>query len=453
MSKEDNAVWRFFASVKLALFVLFILATTSIIGTLIPQNNPPEFYLEKFGPNLSRLFQVLDFHRMYNSWWFLALLMLFSMNLIICTLERLPNVWRMVVLDNLATEPERLEKMGQRAVFAASGAPATLTGPLQQLLKGQGWKASQTDRPDGTLLFAQKNAWSRLGVYMVHLSILVIFVGAIVGTVFGFKAGVLIPEGGSAKEVYEFGTQRAIPLDFEVRCDRFQIEYYPNGMPKEYVSDLIVVDPRRSGEPLTKTIEVNDPLSYKGITFYQASFQAINEFLIQIRNPVTNEEKLFRVPPGQQIQWPGSDISFGILSRQDAQRGDETQFKIWFSDGKGEPEVFWMQDATTVDLSRPDGKFAFSLKQLYATGLQVAKDPGVWIVYFGCSLMLLGLYAAFFLSHQRVWLHLRQEGDNGTRILLSGTSNKNQLGFERSFTGIAEAIKKHPSFTETEAAS
>lgn len=451
MSKQDNAVWRFFASVKLALFVLFILAATSIIGTLIPQNNPPDFYLQQFGPNLTRLFVILDLHRMYNSWWFLALLMLFSMNLIICTLDRLPNVWRMVVEDNLATEPERLEKMGQRTRFAASDMPASAADALLGVLRANGWKAKQADQATGTLLFAQKGAWSRLGVYAVHLSILIIFTGAIIGALFGFKAGVLIPEGQTVAEVYEYGTNRPIPLGFELRCDRFDLEYYANGMPKEYRSELTVTDQQRN-KTFTRSIEVNDPLSHRGITFYQASYEPTNEFLVQIENPVGKEKKLFRIPAGQQISWPGTEISFGIINMAEGERGNDTRFKIWFSDGKDEPSVFWMPDSVSATITRPDQEFVFSLKQMYATGLQVAKDPGVWVVYIGCGLMLIGLYVAFFLSHQRIWVYIRPEGGM-TRVLLCGTSNKNKIGFEQNFARLSEAIKNHPSFTDTEAAS
>jgi cytochrome c biogenesis protein len=103
MKKSENSIWRFFASVKLALFTLLILSVTSIIGTLIPQKNPPDFYLQEYGVNMARFFQILDVPNMYNSWWFVSLLLLFSVNLIVCTIDRLPNVWRMVVMDNLDT--------------------------------------------------------------------------------------------------------------------------------------------------------------------------------------------------------------------------------------------------------------------------------------------------------------------------------------------------------------
>ena len=85
--------------------------------------------------------------------------------------------------------------------------------------------------------------------------------------------------------------------------------------------------------------------------------------------------------------------------------------------------------------------YEVNVKQMYATGLQVAKDPGVWIVYIGCGLMLLGLYMAFFISHRRVWLYL-DESSAEHKLLLGGNSNKNKIAFNQIFTKLEEHIEK-----------
>jgi ResB protein required for cytochrome c biosynthesis len=76
--QKKNPLFSLFASVELALFLLFLLATTSIIGTLIPQNSPPDFYIQRYGHKTAQLLRLLDIPDMYNSWWFLALLALFA---------------------------------------------------------------------------------------------------------------------------------------------------------------------------------------------------------------------------------------------------------------------------------------------------------------------------------------------------------------------------------------
>ena len=91
--QKNNSIWQFFASVKLALVILFLIAVTSIIGTLIPQKEAAEFYISNYGPKAAQIFAVLDIPDMYNSWWFLALLFLLAFNLIICSIVRFPGVW------------------------------------------------------------------------------------------------------------------------------------------------------------------------------------------------------------------------------------------------------------------------------------------------------------------------------------------------------------------------
>jgi cytochrome c biogenesis protein len=442
MKKTDNMVWRFFASVRLALFTLLILATTSIIGTLIPQKNPPEFYVEAFGQRTAQFFQMLDVPNMYNSWWFIGLLLVFSINLIVCTIDRLPNVWHMVVMNNLDTDPERLEKMPQRQVFHARGDARALADIASGLLAKSGWKAQREDKPAGTLLFSQKMAWSRLGVYAVHLSILVIFAGAIIGSLLGFKAGVMIPEGSATDTVYETGTEKPIPLGFTVRCDDFNVSFYADGTtPKEFRSNLSVLDNGKTTID-KRPIIVNDPLDYKGITFYQSSYEPMQGFNVVITNTATKVSQSFQIPFGQKISWPEGGIDFGVINQQVRSRmGDVSTLKVWFSDGQGEPSMFWMDNNTTHPISSPTATYEFQASQVYATGLQVAKDPGVWTVYIGCILMLIGLYVAFFLSHRRVWVYIvRDEAADRCQILVCGASSKNKLAFEKEFAALVECF-------------
>lgn len=448
MKKTDNMVWRSFASVRLALFTLLILATTSIIGTLIPQKNPPEFYIENFGQRTAQFFQMLDVPDMYNSWWFITLLLLFSINLIVCTIDRLPNVWQMVVMNNLDIDPERLEKMPHRQVFHARGDAAALADTAATLLAKNGWKAQTANKPGGPLLFSQKNAWSRLGVYAVHLSILVIFAGAIVGSTLGFKAGIMLPEGRETDTVYETGTGKPLPLGFTLRCDNFNVSFYADGAtPKEFRSDLSVLE---NGKVTIdkRPIIVNDPLNYKGITFYQSSYEPMQGFNVVITNKTTKTRQTFQIPFGQKTSWTEGGVDFGVINQEVRSRmGDVNRLKVWFFDGQGEPSIFWMDNNATQTVSRPTAAYEFEASQVYATGLQVAKDPGVWTVYAGCLLMLIGLYVAFFLSHRRIWVYIaREEAADRCRILVCGATSKNKIAFEKEFTALVDSFTHDSTF-------
>jgi len=436
--KNKNSFWEFFTSVKLALFCFFTLAIASIVGTIIPQGKDTLFYIQKYGEQTAEVFRLLDVPNMYSSWWFVSILALFSINLIVCSIDRLPTVWKLVTMDNLETNVNRLEKMTPRMRFWTAKPMQEIAGEVEKTFSSAGWKPSRREGEGGIMLFAQKTPWVRFGVYIVHLSILVIFAGSIIGTFFGSKGSIMIREKSTMSQFFKFPDNARQPLDFEIRVNDFELTYYDTGAPKEYRSDLTVIDGGR--EVLHKSIVVNDPLDYKGYTFYQASYQAVDEYWVTIQNQNSGERKTFQARPGAELKWQEAGITFGIINLLQPDQWGRYRLKIWFSDGKGEPSVFWLDGETVVTVERLDAPYAFNSEQVFATGLQVAKDPGVWPVYIGCTLMLLGLIVAFFLSHKRLWIYIKEE-ENKTSLLVAGSSNKNKTGFENMFDALIEKFE------------
>ena len=433
-------VWKFFASVRLAIFLLALLALTSIIGTIIPQHQSAGFYAERYSQGMAAFLQALDIPSMYSSWWFVALLALLALNLIVCSFDRLPGVWRIMGADPTAMPAERIKKMPERASWQVGG---TVLPTVKTLLAVRGFKAVN-DR----LFVAEKGAWSRLGAYIVHLSILIIFAGALVGQHYGFKANLMLPEGDATDTVFLNQNRAPHPLGFTLRCDSFNVEYYDNGMPKDYLSRLTILEDGK--QILSRDIEVNHPLRYKGITFYQASYQPYNDFIIEFTKSGESQDKPQGEPQGkrhafvtsfqQQEEWREEDISFGVLNAEG--QGQRLQrLKLWLKKGGDEPQVLSLAAGEQADF----GPYKVRGRQLYATGLQVAKDPGVPLVYFGCGLLIFGLYVAFFLSHRRLFVLLEETEmaqGFGHTLLLAGTANKNRLGFARDFAALKGEIEK-----------
>ena len=441
MQNIKNDIWALLASVKLALFSFFILAVTSVIGTVIPQGKEMAFYVERFGPGTAKFFQILNVPNMYSSWWFIAMLVLFSLNLLVCTIDRLPNIWRLVNLDNLALELDRVLKMPKRQVFNSSLPAAELLGEIEKFLPGLPWKFVSAERDGGRLFAAQKGNWTRLGVIMVHVSILVIFAGAIIGAMFGYKGFVMIPESKSVNQIFAYDADRtAIPMGFSLRCDRFLLDIYDNGAPKEYLSDLVVI--KDGQEVLRKSIEVNDPLHYGGMTFYQSNYEAYDDgVVLEIENGASKAKKKFIIGFGEQVTWPEERLSLRVVNRQGSGMAGFARGQIWLKSGDAEPVQFWVNSGQSSLIERPTGNYVLSLRPLYATGLQVARDPGVWYVYLGCGMMLVGLYVAFFLSHRKIWLYISGSGV-GSTLRVAGASNKNKLGFENDFASLVGRLEQ-----------
>ena len=77
----------------------------------------------------------------------------------------------------------------------------------------------------------------------------------------------------------------------------------------------------------------------------------------------------------------------------------------------------------------------------FYTGLQVNRDPGVWVVYCGFILMIIGCYITFFMSHQQICIELVRTGKK-TEVIVAGTANKNKSGMQTKVNGFANKLAK-----------
>ncbi|SHJ98576.1 cytochrome c biogenesis protein [Malonomonas rubra DSM 5091] len=431
-----DRIWDFFCSLKLTIIILLLLALTSVIGTLIQQNAPAEEYIREYGQANYELFVKLQFIDMYHSWWFIGLLGLFSINLICCSIKHFPRVWKFVADPQLVASPGTLKNSANRAEYAVKEDAAQVSRRLSELLKKEYGKVTETEKDGKSYLFAQKGIYSRFGAYVTHLSILIIMAGAIIGNLWGYKAYVNIVEGTSTDKVWSRSGQQPVELGFTVRCDDFDVSYYPNSRrPKDYTSDLVVLE--NGKEVLKKTIEVNDPLTYKGITFYQSSYGPAGNafFKVKVTENATGKVLNLDARQGEHVKLPnGYAFAISNFTENDRQFGPAMQLSVNAPDGKpGRPFVVW-KNYPQFDVKRA-GIFSFELidfQEPQYTGLQVAKDPGVEIVWLGCFLMMFGSMSAFFFSHKRVWVCLETEAGK-TKIQLAANAHRNQAGFSLAF--------------------
>src|SRR3989304_2976132 len=87
-------IWNFLISLKLAIWMIILLAVTSILGTVIEQNQPMEKYLQEYGEGTIRVMSGLQLFDMYHSWWFSLLPPRFPRSPACSRIGRLPRaIW------------------------------------------------------------------------------------------------------------------------------------------------------------------------------------------------------------------------------------------------------------------------------------------------------------------------------------------------------------------------
>ncbi|MEI6306046.1 MAG: cytochrome c biogenesis protein ResB [Deltaproteobacteria bacterium] len=443
-----NKVWDFFCSLKLTISLLISLALTSIIGTIIPQGKIPPEYVAQISATKLQLYSKLGFFDMYHSWWFITLLYIFSLNLTSCSIKRLPHVFKFISEPTLLLTEAMRNSFSLKKEISFSAPLDAGQKKLAEFLAGE-FAAPVVSEHNGEYhLFSQKNPWSRLGVYVVHSSILVIFIGAIIGSLFGYKGFTAIVEGSTISHV-ETNSGKNIPLGFDLRCEQFSVSFYNTGAPKEFKSILTVLENGKPVKDYTNArIVVNDPLTYKGITFYQSSYGQADqgsEHYFTVASPGGGKSERFAAHEEGAAISLKNGASFKLLDTTQEVRqfmpgfsGPAARVEVTFK-GKS-PQVFIvLKNYPEVNAQRGDElvfNYEGSNAKMY-TGLQVAKDPGVWVVWLGCTMMVVGLYIAFFLSHKRVWVIVSKG-----HIRMYGNASKNQAAFQLQFEELSEKFKE-----------
>ena len=133
----------------------------------------------------------------------------------------------------------------------------------------------------------------------------------------------------------------------------------------------------------------------------------------------------------------------------------EAFFGVLIQENKAPIEIIIPSRIPGFDKMRK-GQVAVSVQNYtprYYTGLQVTKDPGVWVVYSGFMLLIAGCFITFFMSHQRVCVEIISSG-NKSKVTVSGFSNKNKLGMQQKVAHLSKKLQgvmdDAPSFSQSE---
>ena len=443
-----DKIWDFFTSLKLVIVLLLVLSIVSIVGTIIEQNKLPQEYYGYLRPETVELFGKLGLLDMYHSWWFTSCLALLALNIIACTMDRYPSIIKGMKKQNVVLD-EKLE-----AELTADLAKIKYTLSAEEVEKqvttlvGKDFSARPlvTEVEHARHFFYEKGKYSRLSFFLTHLSILVVFVGAITGSLLGFKGYVNINEGEMISSI-QTRKGEAKGLNFSVRCNSFSVDYYAGGAPKDYRSDLSVI--KDGKEVVRKTIRVNDPLSYEGITFYQSSYGGFpDDVTFEIRDKKGVPLGSVVAPFGKQVDVSGVNLKIEVADYQEhfhlpdgSEGGPAIGLNIYSA--AAPPEGIWVTPAQP-GVNR-DGAYSFVVKDLKMkkyTGLQVNKDPGVWLVWTGSIMLVVGIMMAFFMAHKKLWIRIRKDKKGRVEVTAGGTANKNKYAFSGELERLVKRLQE-----------
>lgn len=451
-----NPIWSFFASVRLTIVLLIVIASSSILGTIIPQQEEALRMMGRLPRGLVSALQALQLFDLYHSPWFLFLMLLLAVNLIVCSVNRFPRTWKVFQTARSRDAMGRFDGVSADRVFTAGGTPARVAAGLGRILERKFGHVRRTDQGGVFTLYGEKGAFSYFGVYVIHLSVLIILAGAVFGAISGFDGYVNIPEGATVDTVKLRGGKGTKKLDFAVRCDRFTVDFYENGMPKEFLSDLSFL---REGQVIhSGSLRVNHPIEFAGIRFYQASYgNGAGTALLVVRDG-RGGKKMLRVSAGEQFELPGRRATVSVLRIEENLMNMGPAVKLGVQSGEGGTAFWVFRHIREIEEANPGitkhvpqfdpglfKPFHFSLAGVetsYFTGLQVNTDPSVPVVATGAFLMVAGFMIVFLFSHRQIWVRVEGSAE-GSRVSVVGRCNRDPVGLSRDMDALA-AFGKNP---------
>jgi cytochrome c biogenesis protein len=413
--------YNFFSSVKITIFLLSLIAAGSIIGTVIKQRAPAEEYLSLFSESTFKFIKFFSLNDTYHSPWFTCLIVLFIVNLVLCTAGRISRFIRSGA--RTAGLPDERAMAEMEAHFYG---PGKTTDDVKKVLGASYRRYGES--AEGAVY--EKGLLSRYGVFIIHASVLLIILGGFLGATFGYKGYMVLMKGETSDRVAIRGERpEERSLGFSLKCDNFTVAFYPGGEPKDYVSAIKVID---NGKGVAqKDVRVNDPLYYKGVHVYQASYGRTPSFLFHIgdESVILRERETFR-KGGLQLM---------VVRFEKMVHNFGPGVLIAYMDN-GQPRTSWFlknvenlkkKQLEGVDVTLQD------IREEYYTGLEISKDPGVWVVWAGFALMLFGLYVNFFMYYRKIYVRSAQGG-----VIVAGLAPRRKEPFREDFARLKERVLK-----------
>jgi cytochrome c biogenesis protein len=411
--------FRLVADLRFSIFILLVISFFSITGTVIEQDQSIETYKANY-PLTNPVFGILTWDRIlqfgfdhvYSTWWFFLLIFLFGLSLISCTfLQQLPSL-------KIARRCQFFRKTSQfyRLKIFTTLNSFSFNKILSRIKQNQYSIFQQKN-----IVYCYKGLIGRIAPILVHFSMILVLLGTIIGSLFGFKAQEMIPktENFHIQNVLTNGQLTIIPKT-SARINDFWITYTKNKTVSQFYSDISILN-TRGNETDRKTISVNYPLIYNNIYYYQTDWNLIGLRFRTMNNEIM-EYPLLNILNNQNKVWltwisNTKSLNEGMIALIDNLEG---YCSIYNETGTflGNIEL-----NETINFKQP-----FTLLEIISsTGLQIKTDPGIPVIYIGFFFLMLSTLISY-ITYSQIWIIQKNQ-----KLFIGGTTNRALFDFELEF--------------------
>lgn len=427
-----NKVWyfaKYVSSLRFSVALLLILASVSVTGTIIEQNQSLDYYRFNY-PDVSSAFfcitwkQIiaLGLNHVYSTFWFFAILILFFFSLLFCTLSTqlpmLKNARRWNFLHSQTA-------LKAKSCYSQSKYSSILNFAFVLSLK------EYYIFHRGKAVYAYKGLVSRIAPIFVHFSIVFTLVGSVVGFTNGFIAQEMVPIGEvfHVQNFVKSGYFSCASSDLIGRVDDFFLVFNHDKSVQQFFSKVSLMDDQ-GHIFLEKSISVNTPLKFRDSTFYQIDWK-ITALRLKM-----GSNKLLAKSLKQNNLGAITDSTFWYCNLA---LDEKHSVFVVISNLNDELLVYDSQGSLISVAHYGIWNVIYGIPIVFksvisSTGLQVKTDPGINLAYFGFFVLIVSISVSYF-SYSQIWA-----SKNISRFYFSGGTNRAFLKFEDE---IAEIYKKY----------
>lgn len=473
--------WRQLTSMRTALVLLFLLALAAIPGSVIPQTAVDDFAVKQWKKDhttLAPVYEKLGMFHVFSSVWFSAIYVLLAVSLVGCILPRTRVYWR-ALRAAPPTAPRNLTRLPDSAAFETTDEIDVVRDRALAVLRRKRYRVvtKHLDAPYSVEISAERGYLREAGNLLFHIAVLVVLAGFAIGSLWGYKGGVIVVQGGSFSNTptqYDEFTPgrltRAGALDsFSFRVDDFDIQWLYSGprkgMARKFVAKLTWWD--GDGKERTDDLRVNHPLAIGGTDVFlighgyapvitvrdgkgNVAYSGPTPFLPE-NQQTFQSYGVIKVPDAQpkQIGLDGlflptyneDPMNFGSILGDD--KNPFITMRAYVGDlglNDGVPQSVYALDTTKMKaLAKPDGKmFRVDLHVGQSIDLpdgngsvtfegvkpwvrvEVAKKPGTWLALSGAIMALLGLCGSLYVRPRRLWVRAVRGAAGETLVEVAG---------------------------------
>jgi cytochrome c biogenesis protein len=451
-----HKTWQTLSSIKTGVVLIILVVIFSAAGTVILQRpmTDPDDMARAYSPAMLRFLDAAGLTDVFHARWFIALMIFVSLSIIAASVERFPNAWRYFARPYKSPDQNFRRALPLQASIAITDEEQGL-GTAERVLRKHGLKSERIVRTNSFSLFSERHRISEMAVYIVHASLLLIFLGGIIDALVGWRGFLMLTPGKAGNQIeMKTGVSRTLP--FSIRCDAAGEETYTDGTPKKYWSKLAVVD--QGQEVSRKEIVVNDPLVYQGVRFYQASYGRTGKLEQLVLNATRAKggpseqitlamNQIVALDADTKVQLlefiPDFVVQDGHVYARSNDVVNPAVHMIVTSEKTNAAVNYWLPEISGI-AENASSPYIFEPKDLKTgvfTGLEVSHEPGQWAVWAGVVLMAIGLTFVFYVVHMRLWVVPVQNANGTLSLWIGGSANRNRDAFEEKFNNLVEEIK------------